>query len=81
MSVGQKIRKSIKFLGQKIQDNKGKFILGLGAAGIAGLLATGSPMYSSENYWQHPTLEPNLDGSYTIESQPRQPYTSPPGYN
>ena len=81
MSSGQKISKTIRFLGQKIQDNKGKFILGLGAAGIAGLLATWSPMYSSDNFWEHPTLEPNLDGSYTIESQPRQHYTSPPGYN
>ena len=40
MSSGQKISKTIRFLGQKIQDDKGKFILGLGAAGIAGLLAT-----------------------------------------
>ena len=70
----------MKYLGHKIQDNKGKVILGIGAAGIGALIATDSPLYSSDNFWQHSVLEPNLDGSYTVESDIRQPYSAPPEY-
>ena len=38
MSIGQKIKNGMKYLGMKIQDNKGKIILGIGAAGIGGSL-------------------------------------------